>query len=74
MYSQDYKFYMVNGSNEILCRMKLKINIQNIETRLSDKLTVNSVTWIELAIGSNNPASLYIASIKATQEVDLPSL
>jgi len=39
-----------------------------------DKLTVNSVTWIELAIGSNNPASLYIASIKATQEVDLPSL
>ena len=37
-------------------------------------LTVNSVTWIELAIGSKSPASLYISSMKATHDVDFPSL
>lgn len=38
-----------------------------------DGLTVNSVTWIELAIGSNSPASLYISRMKATHDVDFPS-
>ena len=41
---------------------------------IQDKLTVNSVTWIELPIGSKSPAALYISRTKATQDVDFPSL
>lgn len=37
-------------------------------------LTVNSVTWMDSDKGLNIPASLYIARIKATHVVDLPSL
>lgn len=41
---------------------------------MKERLTVNSVTCIDLGIGSNNPASLYISRMKAMHEVDFPSL
>jgi hypothetical protein len=44
------------------------------ETKHEMSLTVNSVTWIDSEKGVNIPASLYIARMKATQVVDLPSL
>ena len=60
-------------SSSLLHHSGRRLELSSKNLRAYASFIVNSVTCMELPIGSKSPDSLYISRMKATQEVDFPS-